>query len=232
MIPITYRFHWEDDREWTYAVHFPEPGEAVADAALPEGAPWAALDFHQCPFCPLRADRSPACPAAVALARLLENCHGLDSYEAVNLEVITRERTVSRRTTVQQGLAALFGLVIGTSGCPKTAFFRPMAHFHLPLASPRETLYRAASSYLLAQYFRQLKGETPDWELKGLVRHYADMQVLNRHLAFRLRDATQTDAAVNAIILLDVLAKGFPPDIHEELTAEFGPLFEEFLAAE
>jgi hypothetical protein len=30
---------------------------------------------------------------------------------------------------------------------------KPMARFHLPLASEEETIYRATTMYLLAQYF-------------------------------------------------------------------------------
>ena len=82
-----------------------------------------------------------------------------------------------------------------------------MARFHLPLASNEETVYRATSMYLLAQYFLRKEGVRTDLELDGLMRIYEEMQIINVAIAERLRAATTTDSSVNAIVVLDVYAK-------------------------
>lgn len=121
------------------------------------------------------------------------------------------------------------GLLMATSGCPLTRFFRPTARFHLPLASTEETTFRAASTYLMAQYFRRLRGEGGELELQGLRSLYADIHRLNHAFAKRLRAATQTDSSVNAVILLDVLAGGLTAEDDDrlpELETYFRPYLE------
>ena len=76
-------------------------------------------------------------------------------------------------------------------GAPHTAFFKPMAAFHLPIANAEETLYRAASMYMLGQYFVHKKGGEADLDLVGLVKVYEDLEILNVHLAKRVREAIQ-----------------------------------------
>ena len=111
----------------------------------------------------------------------------------------------------------MMGLVIATSGCPHAAFFKPMARFHLPLASKVETIFRATSMYLLAQYFLKNAGKCADFELEGLSQIYANMQIINMAVAERLRAATKTDSSVNAIVILDCYAKSLPFAIEKSL---------------
>lgn len=106
---------------------------------------------------------------------------------------------------------------MATSACPHMAHFRPMARFHLPLASKDETVYRATSMYLLAQYFAYRDGKQPDLDLSGLAEIYANLEVVNRAMAERLRGASEEDAAVNAVVILDVLAKTLPFAILDKL---------------
>jgi hypothetical protein len=120
------------------------------------------------------------------------------------------------------------GLVMATSGCPHTAFFKPMARFHLPLASEEETVYRATSMYLLAQYFLKKEGQNADLELKGLREIYHNMHTVNTAIAERLRGASETDSTVNAIVLLDMYALTLPYVIDESLE-EIRHLFRPFL---
>lgn len=109
------------------------------------------------------------------------------------------------------------GLVIAASGCPHTAFFGPMARFHLPLASEDETTYRAASMYLMAQYFLKKEGHEADLDLKGLTEIYRNIQVVNAYVVKRLRTATKKDSSLNAIVLLDMYAKTLSYAIEESL---------------
>ena len=101
--------------------------------------------------------------------------------------MITTERKISQMTTAQKGISALMGLIIPSSGCPHTTFFRPMARYHLPLANREETIYRATSMYLLAQYFLNKDNKPIDIELKGLVQIYKNMELVNITMAERLR---------------------------------------------
>ena len=106
---------------------------------------------------------------------------------------------------------------MATSGCPVTTFFRPMARFHLPFANQEETAFRAASTYLLADYYRRRGGGGSDDAFEGLARIYRDMHVLNLAMADRLRAATRTDSSVNAVIVLDTFALTMPIEVEDQL---------------
>lgn len=216
-IQIVYRFRFEDREEWSYPVELdPHTYESrtLTAAALPE---WTKLEFQQCKNCPLSSSASPRCPAAVSLVELVDRIDSLPSYSEADVEVHTPERVVSCTTTVQRGVGSLLGLLLAASGCPHTAYFRPMARFHLPMASESETVYRAASMYMMAQYFRNRAGRAPDLDMQGLTEIYTTVQQVNRGLAGRLKSACQGDGAVNALVLLDLLAKALPVMIDEEL---------------
>ena len=62
------------------------------------------------------------------------------------------------------------------------------------------------------------------------IRSYydADLEVINRAMAQRLRGASEEDAAVNAVVILDVLAKTLPFAILDEL-ADMRQLFSSYL---
>ena len=189
---------------------------------------WTDLDFHQCPNCPLTIQTHPHCPLAVNLVNVVKRFGPVLSYDQVHVSVITKERSVSQGTTVQIAISSLMGLVIATSGCPHTAFFKPMARFHLPLATGEETMYRVTSMYLLAQYFLKKVGENTDLELDGLTKIYNNIHVINTAIAKRLRAATEKDSTVNAIVMLDMYAIALPRVIEESLE-EIRYLFKPFL---
>ncbi|HKJ21966.1 MAG TPA: hypothetical protein VKA13_02670, partial [Gammaproteobacteria bacterium] len=167
--------------------------------------------------CPLDPGTTERCPVAVNLVKLVTDMGGCLSSDEVDVEVTTPERTVIKHTTMQRAVSSLIGVVVATSGCPRTVFFKPMARFHLPLASEEETIYRAASMYLLAQYFLHQQGQPADWHLERLSALYKNLQVVNSAMAQRLRAASDKDAAVNAIVLLDLFAKALPYTIEESL---------------
>lgn len=190
---------------------------------------WVQLDHCKCPNCPLAVELNPVCPASVALLPLIELCEGLNSHDLVDLMVTCEERVISQNTTVQRAISSLVGLVLPVSGCPHMAFFRPMVRFHLPLSSDIETLYRSASMYMLAQYFITKNGGDADYEMQGLRKRYEILQVINRSLAERLRSFANKDAAVNAVILLDMFARNVTYSIDETLE-EIEYLFNSYLA--
>ena len=101
---------------------------------------WTRLDFCQCTHCPLSMNSHTHCPLALNLVNIIHELDTLDSYQQIHIKVIMKNRTISQKTTVQKALGSLMGLVIATSGCPHTRFFKPMARFHLPLADEEETI--------------------------------------------------------------------------------------------
>ncbi len=216
-IAIKYCFRLADDVQEVINLELDAHNlELVVNAPLtmPE---WTSLDFHQCPNCSFSPSTHPNCPLSVHLVNIVRRFNSILSYDEIHVEVITAERNISQHTTAQRGLSSLMGLVIAASGCPHTAFFRPMARFHLPLASEEETLYRAISMYLLAQYFLQQEGKAADFELEGLRQIYMNVHAVNTAIAQRLRAACETDSSANALILLDMYAKAVPCVIEESL---------------
>lgn len=226
---IQYRFTLADGSHKVYDLEL--DGESLELVGrVPESLPrWTNLDFHECPHCPLPVGTNPHCPLAVRLVDIVETFDRLLSYESMHVEVVTEERSVTGDTTVEQGIGSLMGLVIAASGCPHTAFFRPMARFHLPLASEPETTYRAVSMYLLAQYFLNKEGQGVDLELKGLKEIYNNIQIVNASIAKRLRGATERDSSLNAIVMLDMFAKSISYAIEESL-GQIRYLFSPFFA--
>jgi hypothetical protein len=195
---------------------------------LPE---WAKLDFYQCSNCPLDVREHPYCPMAANLVNIVNRFDSLLSYNEIHLVVTTKERTISQLTTIQRAVGSLMGLVIATCGCPHSVFFKPMARFHLPLANNQETIYRAASMYLLAQYFLRRKGKPVDWNLRGLEEIYTNIQVVNFTIAERLRAATKTDSVLNALVELDIYAQTLSLVIEDSLE-EIRFLFDPYLNPE
>lgn len=180
-------------------------------APLPDILPeWTALAHCQCECCPLSESEHALCPAAARLSSLGNFFQALCSYDEMTLEVVTDERRILQSTTAQRALSSLMGLIIATSGCPVTAYFKPMARFHLPLSSHEETVYRATSMYMLAQFFRGKRGPSIDIDMNGLTEIYDAMRMVNVGLAERIRSATSADALVNAVVLLDTNALLLP----------------------
>ncbi|MDN3577941.1 hypothetical protein QWZ03_14305 [Chitinimonas viridis] len=215
---ITYLLRYDDGRQQQFMVD--------ATATPPDGtnAGWMDLSFHRCRHCPLDEAEVPQCPLAVRLSHLVSTTSLQCSHEELQATVTMAARTVSLRTTAQRALSSLMGLLTATSGCPHTGFLAPMASFHLPFATERETLYRVASMYLLGQYLRQSQGQTPDWRLQGLRQAYQQLHIMNRDFAERLRAATQDDAAVNSLVLLDIMTR-YVPDFIDESLNEFASEF-------
>jgi Domain of unknown function (DUF6901) len=228
-LEIRYKFKLEDGQEENFRFQLDQcsletnPGWRVD---LPE---WTRLEFHQCGNCPLELKPEAHCPAAVNMAELVSRFTALLSHDRTTVIVSTCERVVSMETTIQRGICSLMGLLMATSRCPMTSFFKPMARFHLPFASTQETIWRATSTYLLAQYFKQQDGNAPDLLFEGLSRIYNDIQIVNLSFAKRLRAACHNDSMVNAIILLDMFAQSMPSAIDESLE-EIRHLFVPYLA--
>ncbi len=227
-IRTEYCFRLPDNSSENFRLEL-DPHSLELTGNIPQSLPdWSKLGFHQCPHCPLDIINNPYCPLAANLVNIVKRFDGLISYDKIRVDVITQERRISQNTTAQKAISSMMGLVIATCGCPHTAFFKAMGRFHLPLASNEETIFRATSMYLLAQYFLRMDGRQADLELKGLTKIYHNMQIVNVAIAKRLRSTSISDSSINAIVILDNFAKSLPHAIDKSLN-DLRPLFLPFL---
>ena len=194
---VEYEFTLADGRIHRFVVGSDDDRPITAE--LP---PWTALHFHQCDNCPLSADHTPRCPAAVDVFRIAERFADKLSYERVHVRVQRHDRTFEMDCDVQTGLGSLLGLVMASSGCPILGQLQGLARFHLPFAEFEETLFRTVGLYLLRQYFVAKDGGVPDFELAGLARLYDDLQEVNRAFKRRIEGVSPRDASINAVTLL------------------------------
>jgi hypothetical protein len=230
-IDIRYRFKLDKNHDEIIDLRLDALSLELVNKAGSDLPSWTKLDFHQCPHCPLDRLIHPDCPVAASLVDVVRRFDNVMSYDKIDLEVTTMDRRVSRHTTAQKAISSLVGMLFPASGCPHTAFFKPMVRFHLPLASEEATIFRATGMYLLAQYFLCKEGQKGDFELKGLKQIYNNMHLLNVHIAERLSRATRTDSSLNAIIILDVFTHALPyviEDHLEEIRHLFAPYLSDF----
>ena len=228
-VVLTYRFTCPDSKELVFPLEMDRDTAELSPPELPAPPAWTALGVNQCVGCPLNAAETPHCPAALHLAGVIDGFTNIVSYDKVRVTVDSEERSVVATLSAQQALASLLGLIMASSGCPRTAVFRPMARFHLPFSSESETAYRVAAMYLLAQHYAALSGEPTDVRLEDLERVYDGVHAVNRGMAQRLRAASRQDAVVNAVVLLDVYSSLVPAAIHDILK-EIKPAFAALLA--
>jgi len=221
-----YTFEFPDNTEKKFEVLLSAKTlELVTKNDLPKPA-WTKLKYKQCEHCPL-GDEHEYCPVAVNLSALVESFKDSVSYESTNVRVQTNERIYEKKTTLQKGLSSIIGMYMVTSDCPVMDKLRPMVRFHLPFGSLEETVYRAASMYLTAQYLLMRKGKTPDWDLKKLVEIYKAVGHVNRGISNRLSSASEEDANMNAVVILSAYAEMVPFSIEHQL-AELEYIFSEY----
>lgn len=229
---ILYRFEFGDGRTKAFEIRLDErTGRRDWSQADPNGQPeaapiWVALGHEQCSHCPLRAESNPLCPAARALAGVIEEFKTESSFSEVHVQVTTPERTIQKTLPLQEGLFGLFGLSMATSGCPKLSFLRPMARYHLPFSTIDETIVRSVSFYLLRQYIQAKRGGEADWSLKGLLSAYDDLNLVNQGILARVRSVARGDAEANSVIILDALAQMLSGQLQTGLP-DLEPLFDD-----
>lgn len=226
---IRYQFDFDNDDSRIFTINLDDERIEATDP-LPEVLPsWTNLTFEQCHHCPLNPEKHRHCPLAARLSQASEPLADILSHDEVNVTVFSNGREIRIKTTAQRATSALLGLISATSGCPHTVYMKPMARFHLPFASEEETIYRAISMYLLARYFQSNDQSQMETNLDGLTTIYKNLQTVNAATAKRLRaGAGIGDAAVNAIILLDMYAKALPAVIADSVD-EVKYLFSDYL---
>ena len=190
--------------------------DLVHESDLPK-PDWAKLSFYPCEHCPL-AERTENCPVAVNLSHIVTEFKDSVSHEHTHVTVETPERSYFKETTLQKGLSSIIGIYMVTSNCPVMDKLRPMVRFHLPFATPTETMFRTVSTYLTGQFLMMKEGKTPDWELQHLVEFYRSVSAVNKGMSRRLSNASVKDANVNAVIILHSFGDAVPYFIENGLS--------------
>ncbi len=208
-MPITsirYLIHLQSGKKIDHKVEFDEKSMIGVNATPGNPPEWTRLDFNKCDNCPLDSKNDPHCPAALSMVNLINKCSEIDSFESTQVEVTTPTRKYIIAAPLQKAISSILGLTMATSSCPRTSCLRPMAHFHLPIASDDEDIFRASSMYLLAQYYRHKQGEEVDLELQGLADIYRHLQTVNHAMAKRLKEASNSNTGAKAILRLDLFS--------------------------
>ncbi len=182
--------------------------ELIQDKNLPK-PDWTRLSFYPCENCPL-AQHTEYCPVAVNLSQIITEFEDSVSHERTRVTVETPERTYMKETTLQKGLSSIIGIYMVTSNCPVMDKLRPMVRFHLPFATPTETLFRTVSTYLTGQFLLMRDGKKPDWDLDKLVELYKSVSAVNKGMSRRISNASIKDANVNAVIILHSFGDAVP----------------------
>lgn len=177
---------------------------------------WCELEFKKCPNCTLSSIWHSHCPLAVRLIPFvkLPKCN---SYDEVHAEVEFDDKKITYDTSAQEAFSSLLGLVMATSGCPHTSFFKPMAWYHRPFSSPEETMFRACTTYLFSYFIHKLE-QQEEVSFDALKVVYHNIHTINVNIAARIQNYLKTDSAINAIVLLDLITNDLPIAIDEDLS--------------
>ena len=205
---IEYIFELEGGISWKYELKFDERNHLLP-RPLGKAKAWTALEYHQCPHCPLKKDESPQCPIARNLDYVVEDSKETLSITRAKVRVETPERTFIKECSTQDGLRSLFGLIMACSGCPHLDWLRPLGRFHLPFADIDETLFRALSLQLLDQFFEDESATLATCAIR-LSERYAQVEKVNHAFIGRIRNYCKADADKNAMAALDVFVQFFP----------------------
>jgi hypothetical protein len=167
---------------------------------------WTKLQCEQCDHCPLDGMKSLRCPIAQNLSHVADSFKDTISHKDVMIKVGTAQRLYLKKSTVQEGLFSIFGLIMATSGCPHMSFLKPMARFHLPFSTLEETMVRSLSFYVLRQLFEHRKGNKADFELTEFDKLYENVHKVNAGIINRIKTLGKGDAEPNALLILDSFA--------------------------
>jgi hypothetical protein len=178
---------------------------------------WARLQFHQCAPCPLQQEEHFFCPVALSIAELVTTFKKIASFVKCTVLCVSPERTVSKETIVQEGLASILGLLMAVSGCPIMDFFKPLARFHLPFATVDESIFRIVSVYMLRQYYRKDVSLNDRDFLEDIKDRYALVKEVNKGILERILNITELDADKNAIVTLSSLGQILEMEIDANL---------------
>jgi len=226
---IKYTFQFESKEQKEFVINLDGKSLDLIFPPKQELPPWTELSCEQCSHCPLDPNEHKHCPVAKSLVEVIRFFSTLRSIEEVDLLIETEQRNYSKHTPLQSAVGSLIGIYMVSSGCPIMNKLRPMVRFHLPFASIDETIYRAISMYLTAQFLIHKQGKTPDWELNDLGKIYENVNKLNSHFIKRIRQIKIEDASLNAIVILDCFAQSVGFSVTEKMLDSLEALFHAYL---
>lgn len=206
-IYFKYHFTFSDDSVKTVIAVVDKETLSIIEPQHKYFPEWAKLKNFKCPHCPLNEQEHEYCPLALNLQIILNEFNDKNSFEIVEVMVETPARNYYKKTSLQQGVSSLLGILMVTSGCPVMGKLKPLLYFHLPFASIDETEVRALSLYLLSQYVKMIKGQEPDWEMNNLKKIYEDVRTLNYHVSKKIVNLSEKDANINSLIVLNNFAE-------------------------
>lgn len=212
---IEYQITLDDKHEFNYRVELDRSYDPVQAADAPR---WTRLDHEQCSNCPLSKEINSHCPAAVDLHRVIEDFRGLPAFQKAKVRVITAEREYYKEVSLEAGLRSLLGVLMATSACPMLCRLKPMAQQHLPFASNQEFILRTVSLYLMRQYYNMREGRHADWELKGLVKHYQQLQLVNQAFWQRIHTTCEGDSNLKAFLSFFSMASSVSYSLEAQLS--------------
>jgi len=204
-IKITYCFVFDDGRDKTFLIQLDRDTLNFINGEVNDAPEWANLSYNKCKNCPLSETDNKYCPVAFNLKHLTEKFSTILSHENVFVSVITEDRTYKKRTTIEEALSSLMGIIMVTSGCPVLDHLKPMARFHLPFASPAETTIRSLSMYLIAQFLLTKDPGTHavNFNLDEFEEIFSKIGEVNNDFSIRLHAAGEKDANLSALANLD-----------------------------
>ncbi|MCU1716570.1 DUF6901 family protein [Pseudomonas sp. 5P_3.1_Bac2] len=211
---IEYRITLDDDHQLNYLI---ELDRRYQPAAAQNAPSWTRLQHQQCSNCPLSAQAFSHCPAAVDLYPVIEDFQRLPAFQKVSVSVLTPEREYTKLIGLEEGLRALLGVIMATSACPLLNQLKPMAQQHLPFANAQEFTLRAVSVYLTQQYFHLREGREADWQLKGLVHMFQQLQLVNQAFWQRIHDTCEGDSNLKAFLSFFSMASSLSYSLETQL---------------
>jgi hypothetical protein len=214
---VTYEFNFESGKKQSFPVETERHATGIdsSEGCAPEK--WTVLDYCQCSNCPLKKDRVKYCPAALDLQGVVEAFKKEAAFQKVEVRVVTPPRTYTKKTSLEEGLRSMMGLIMATSGCPVLGELKPMALHHIPFSSNDEFVLRSVSLYLMQQYFNQREHQPVDWELKGLVERNKRLQIVNQALWQRVHAVCEGDSSLKALLSFFSLASSITFSLEAQL---------------
>lgn len=226
---FTYRFEFENGSIREFSIDVDIETMTIINKRVEKPPEWTKLKNFKCPHCPLDEEKHIHCPLALSLVDTISEFNNNNSFDRVNITVITDKRKFFKETDLQSGVGSYLGIVMVTSGCPIMKKLSPLLHFHLPFATLEETEIRVFSLYLLAQIIKMKEGRTPDWEMKKLSKIYEDIITLNYNVSKKIANLESSDANINSIVLLNNFADFVTFTLNEKLINELSVYLKEFI---
>lgn len=220
-IIIRYCFDFDNGTDKTFIIQLDRDSldfarEEVEVNDIPD---WAELPYKKCTNCPLSESDNKYCPVASNLKNLTNKFSSVSSHEDIFVTVTTEDRTYKKRTTIEEALSSLMGIIMVTSGCPVLDHLRPMARFHLPFSSALETSIRSLNMFILAQYLfkKDTDSNSININLDDFEKIYMEINSVNNDFSKRLRAAGKKEANLSALTNLDCNATLVSLTIEESL---------------